>query len=493
MLIGSVYGMQITNESPAFEHLQKLSEAYFFDPSNHDGFLDFVHRGDEPLLTISEDDLIGDSADEITRKSPEEIVRVLNLNYYDTKGGIDTDKQTSDRSIDTRGEGEESIDSDLVFETDFAAQQVIIAHKVMIEEQRGELNIRLPNSYLQLVPGDVVIFRNDRLRVNEVNIESGEQQYKLVYDRQSAYQSPFTGVDSVLPPLPVSHVPGPTTIQFIDSHILASGDDTQLGYYVAISGENPAWRGATVELSLDGGQTYIESRTRTVPQIMGELITPLSSHKRAYPDPVNTCQVRLITPNAALENRTLAEMLNRQNRAIIGNEIVSFGDATETSEGVWEIGYFLRGRLGTEIPAEHPAGTRFVMLNRGALEYVATDAFNLGEDLTFRAASLGSDTQTTITETFTGQSQTSRAPGYLRARRDDGDLVISWIGTGNHGGRNAVSHSQYFTGFRVDVGGSITDTTDETVTVTDPGSPTTIRVYQLNSFTGPGPAAEITV
>lgn len=493
LLDGYVWGMQITNESPAFEHIQKLAEAYFFDPVNHDGILDFVHRGGEPILIINEDDLIGDSADEITRKSPEETVRVLNLNYYDSAGGIDTDKQTSDRSIDTRGEGEESIDTDLVLETDFAARQVVIAHKVMIEEQRGDHNITLPNNYLKLTPADVVIFRNDRMRVDEANIGEGEQQYKLVYDRQSAYESPVVGIAPVPPPPPVSHVPGPTTIQFIDTHILASGDDTQLGYYMAISGERDAWRGAVVELSLDGGQTYIESRTRTAEQIMGELITPLPSHKRAYPDPVNTCQVQIDTTGVSLEAGTLAEMLNRQNRALIGNEIVNFGEADEISPGVWEISYFLRGRLGTEIPAQHPAGTRFVMLNRSLLEYIPTEAFNIGQQLTFRATSLGSDTQTTITETWTAQSQTERAPGQLRAHRHDGNLIIEWAGIGNHGGRNAVMHSQYFTGYRVDVGGSVTDTQDEILSVADPGSPTTIRVYQLNSFTGQGEAAEITV
>ncbi|WKT59096.1 phage tail protein [Microbulbifer thermotolerans] len=493
LLDGYVWGMQITNEQAAYEHLQTLADAYFFDISNRGGVVTFVPRGGEPVREISEDDLIGDSADEVTRKSPEEIVRVLNLNYYDLDGGIDTDKQTSDRSIDTRGEGEETVNSPLVLETDFAARQVAIAHKVMIEEQKGDLSITLPDSYLDLTPGDVVKFRDDRLRVDEVNIDVGKQQYKLVYDRKSAYQSQAFGIPPVPAPPPVSHVPGPTTIQFIDSHILSSGDDTQLGYYMAISGQSSAWRGAVVELSLDGGQSYIQSRTRTVSQIMGELITPLRSHKREIPDPVNTCQVQILTPNSMLENRTLAQMLNRQNRALIGNEIINFGEAEEVSPGVWEIGYFLRGRLGTEIPAEHPTGTRFVLLSRNYLEYIATDAYNIGQNLTFRATSIGSSTETTITETFTAQSQTERAPSQLRARRDDGNLIIEWFGVGNHGGRNAVLHSQYFTGYRVDVGGNITDTQSETLTVPDPGSPTTIRVHQINSITGPGPAAEITV
>jgi len=492
LLDGFVWGMQITNESPAFEHIQELAKAYFFDPTNHDGILSFIHRGAEPLLTISEDALIGDSADEVTRKSPEEIVRVLNLNYYDADGGIDTDKQTSDRSIDTRGEGEESIDTPLVLETSFAAQQVIIAHKVMIEEQRGEQDVTLPDNYLGLTPGDIVLFRNDRMRVTEVRIDDGQQQYKLVYDRKSAYSSNATGIAPVPPPDPVSHVPGPTTIQFIDAHILSDGDDPQLGYYMTIGGASEAWRGARVDVSIDGGQSYIDSRTRTTGAIMGELVTSLGTARQYVPDQINTVQVRIDTPGVSLEDRTLAEMLNRQNRALIGNEIVNFGSADEISPGVWEISYFLRGRLGSAVQT-HAPGTRFVMLARNFLEYIPTDLFNLGQPLTFRAISIGSDTETIITETFNGISQLETAPGYLRARRDGGNIIIDWIGTGRIGGRGSWQMGQHFTGYRVDVNGTTTDTSNNTLTVTDPGGSVTISVVQLNSFTGEGQPAEITI
>ncbi|WP_444909371.1 phage tail protein [Microbulbifer sp. TRSA005] len=139
-------GMQVSNEAPKFEHIQELAKAFFFDPVNCGDSLVFTPRGAEPVMTIDEKDLIGDSDDEKTRRSPEEIVRVLNLNYYDADGGIDTCKQTCDRSIDTRGEGEKNIETQLVLEADQAAQITVITYKVMIEEQRGEFEITLPDN-----------------------------------------------------------------------------------------------------------------------------------------------------------------------------------------------------------------------------------------------------------------------------------------------------------------------------------------------------------
>ncbi|WP_444931499.1 phage tail protein [Microbulbifer sp. SSSA002] len=491
LLEGYVQGMQITNESAAFEHIQTLAQAYFFDPVNRGGAVTFVPRGAEPVMEIDENDLIGDSDDEKTRRSPEEIVQVLNLNYYDSAGGIDTCKQTSDRSIDTRSEGEKNIETPLVLETDQAAQAVVIMHKVMIEEQRGEVEITLPSSYLSLTAGDVVLYQGDRYRIDEVNIDSGEQKYKLLHDRKSAYQSQALGVAPMAAPDPVPLVAGSTYIEFIDAPILSSGDDTQLGYYIAIAGSNSAWSGATVALSLDGGENYSGSDTTDVEAVMGELTTTLGTHKREIPDTHNRVQVQLYDDGDALEYRTLAQLLNRQNRALIGNEIVSFAEADEISPGVWEIGYLLRGRLGTGIEA-HPAGTRFVLLERNTLHYIPTERYNLEQTLTFRATSSGSAVETTTDGTFTGASHSEPAPTSLTAYRSGGQLTIEWVGVGYLGGRAAYDQSQFFSGYRVTINGDSTDTSATRLTIADPGT-ATIQVSQINSITGTGPAAEITV
>lgn len=492
-LDGFIWGMQITNETPAFEHLNMLSEAYFFDAANVSGVLDFNHRGSDPVLTIHEEDLIGDSADEVKRKSPEEIVRVLHLNYYDIDGGSDTNKQTSDRSIDTRGEGEESIDMPLIFDKDFAARQVVVAHKVMIEEQRGETKIKLPDTYLELTPGDVVLFRGDRMRVDKVNIDDGEQEYELIYDRKSAYDSQALGVSPIPDPPPVSLSPGATILHFIDSHVLASPDDTSLGYYIAVSGGSSAWRGASVELSIDGGENYTQSQIATDSAIMGELLTALPSARRAVPDTQHSIQVRIDTVGVDLESRSLKELLNRQNRAIVGNEIISFSEVDEVSPGVWDIRYLLRGRLGSDIPTIHAAGTRFVLLDRNYLAYVPAEQYSINQSLSFRATTLGTANQSEQDVILEGLSHRERMPSYLRARRSGGNIIVSWIGNGRFGGRSAIRQSQYFTGYRVNVNGAMTETQNSDLTVPNIAGSVNIAVSQINSITGAGQEAQMTL
>lgn len=487
-----VEGLQITNKEDAFKHLQLLAETYLFDPCSHDGVLDFVHRGGEPVMTINPDHVISDSNDTATRRSGQKLPKVLNLNYFDSIGGIDTDKQTSDRSGDARGEGEVNIDSPLVLNTEFAAELVAVRHKILIEEFKGDIKLKLPETYIELTVGDIVIYNNDRLRVDEVSIDDGEQEYTLIYDRKSAYQAKAFGLPPAAPSVPVLIDPGVTTIEFIDCHTLVSGDDQQLGFYVAIAGASPAWRGARVELSIDGGQTYVMSRTSSVSAIIGELAEVVPAARVEVPDNTSTITVQLTTYGAQLEDRSFSDLLNRQNRAIIGDEIINFENADEVSPGVWELTGLLRGRLGTAA-GTHAVGERFVLLQRNYIDYVATDLFNLGQPLTFRATTLGSGDETIINQTFNGLSQTERAPSQLTARREGGSIYISWVGTGRIGGRGSVQMGQYFTGYRFYINGTPTDTTDNNVVVVDPGGSVTIAVHQINSLTGEGPAAEITL
>src|SRR5699024_12061620 len=66
------------------------------------------------------------------------------------------------------------------------------------------------------------------------------------------------------------------------------------------------------------------------------------------------------TPNALLENTTLAGMMNRRNRALIGDEIVNFAETDEVTPGSWELSHWLRGRKGTDTES-HAIGERFVL------------------------------------------------------------------------------------------------------------------------------------
>ena len=448
----SVDGFSLDNSHPAFTGIEQLARIFMFDPVNVDGSIVLVPRGGESIATITRDDLIDDGREISKRERRDSISvpRVLHLEYYDVDGGLNPDKQTSDRSLDARSKSEVKMQTTVMLRPADAARAGVISHKVGIEEQRGSYEFALPDSWIWLTVGDVITLDGERLRIDEIEIDDGFQRYVCHFDRASAYQSTVDGVPPDAPSDPPSLIIGDTRLEFIDSHILRDADD-RLGYYVAIAGTNDNWNGALVELSTDGGANYNDSMMGQAESIMGDLLTSLPIHARAYPDYTNTIQVELLRTDMDLQETDLAGMMNRANLAIIGDELINFESADEVSPGVWELSGFLRGRKGSPIESHEP-GTRFVLLNRQELFFIDAELYQLGQELTFRATSVGGTNQDVQTVTFTGQSQTERQPAYLTASRDGSNIVIDWQGVGRLGGGVNVGMGKDHTLFALEAG-----------------------------------------
>lgn len=511
-----VRGFAVTNQYPASEALRALAQIYFFDPTNYDGQLHFVTRGQNTVLTVIEDEMLDDDQDieQSKRADSIQIPRVLHLNYHDIRGGIAPDKQTSERSGDRRATGEVSLQTAVLMTSDEAATVVHINHKVMIENQKGELRFSLSDKHIRLTPADNIFVqwqgRTERVRIIRVDVFDGYQEYTCLRDRQSAYSLTNLNIEGI-PPAPQTPPPssivGPTLIAPLDIQLMRDADDNLgVGIYIAVSGIFPAWNGCLIELSYDGGQNYVESGESRISAIMGELLTPLGNHPQAYPDEHNTCSVRIDTPNAELFDTTLTGLLNRENLAAVGTledgfELINFGDAEETTEGEWTIGYLLRGRKGTK-PRAHAPGERFVLLERGFVSFQVGSITDIGRTLTFRATSFGTspETGTVVSLVFRGNTQVERRVGYLSARRIDASNVhVTWQGVGRLGGGANVAQGARFAGYRVVFDDGDTeleiDTQNQEITqdISSLSSPVQIRVYQLNDLTGEGPAAEVTI
>lgn len=503
-LEGFVRGFTVINSYPCSAALQALSQIYLFDEASIDGKVTFFHRGHNSVATIVEEEMLDDEneIEQTKRGDPISVPRVMNLNYHDIAGGISTDKQTSERAGDRRAIGEVQLQTAVILTSDEAAQAVRINHKVMVEDLRGEIKFCLPDKWIGLTPGDITVVqwqgRSERVRLTSVAVQDGFQEYMALRDRQSAYQSNVEGIPAAPILVPPSNVVGPTLIQPLDIHILRDVDDGMgLSFYVAVAGIGDAWTGALIELSYDGGANYVDSETTSISSTMGELLATLPDHPAEFPDEINTLRVRIDTPDAELQSADLEALLNRANLAIVGDEIIQFGNAEEVDPGEWELSYLIRGRKGTDA-IEHPVGARFVLLD--AFTPIPASITDIGRTMTFRATSFGtpSDSGTVLSMVYVGRSQTEREVGYLAAHRDGSNAVVSWQGVGRLGSGASAVHGARFAGYRVTfddgiLAAVVVDTALETLTqdVSALGAPLTISVVQLNDLTGAGPSTEV--
>lgn len=506
-LDADVRGFVITNAYPAYAALQALSQIFLFDPSNYDGVIHFIPRGGNSVGAITEDNMLDDDEqiEQEKRADSISIPRVLNLNYYDVDGGLSTDKQTSERADDRRSIADMSIQTTVLMNADEAARAIHINHKVLIEDQKGELHFSLPDSFLSLTAANPIIVqyqgRSQRARISQCNICDGYQEYICIRDRQSAYTSNVEGIPAAPQTPPPSGVIGQTLIELLDIPTLRDVDDSiGLGYYVALTGLLPAWNGALVELSYDAGANYIDSGSSSTQALLGETVSQLADHPQAYPDSVHSVVIRIDTPDGELEETDLTGLLNGQNLAIIGDELIQFANAEQDTSGNWTLSYLLRGRKDSD-PVHHSSGERFVLLDRPSLAFVPANITDIGRVLTFRATSFGTsvDSGTVVSMTYVGRSQTERHASYLMAHLAGDDAIITWQGVGRLGSGAHSAQGAYFIGYRVVItDGSITDTIDtlaETLThdISAFSAPITVSVAQRNQLTGAGPSIEVTL
>lgn len=503
----NTWGITVINQYPMYTVLQSLGQVFMFDGANIDGEIKFVLRGADTVASITADDFVDDQDMEYETSQRQDSIavpRTLHLNYFDVAGGLATEVQSSERSGDRRSVGEQSLTSAVIMDADQAAQMVVIQHKVGIEELRGELRFSLSDEFIRLTVSDPIFLPWDgsthRVRITKCRIMDGLQQYIAVHDRQSSYTSDVEGIPASPQTPPPSSIVGPALLEPLDIHILRDADDA-LGLigYVAVSGILPAWQGARVEISYDGGVTYVEETSITSASVMGTLSSVLADHPQAYPDEINSFTVNIEAEDPEIEETDLVGMFNGNNLAIVGDELIQFANADETSEGTWEFSYLLRGRHGSTTDA-HSIDERFVLLQRSNLIAVPANLTDIGRTITFRATSFGAsvDDATVVSITYTGKSQTEREASYLMTGRDVDTLTVTWIGVGRLGAGAQSAHGQRFNGYRVTFSDGVnTDIVVETTSteivqdVSALNSPCTVTLEQLNSLTGAGPSIEV--
>jgi Putative phage tail protein len=504
-------GYTITNAYAASACIASLSQIFLFDPSNYDGIVHFPIRGADAVATLSEDDFVitddsndtGDPESQTTRSDDITIPARLNLNYFDVSGGLATSLQISERDGDPRATGSQDLQTVVVMNADEAKRVVKINHMVMVEDQKAQFEFILSDKWLALTCADNVFVQYNgrvrRIRMTQIDLNNGMQSYTALQDRQSAYMSNVQGYPAYVPSPPPDLITGATVIEPLDIHIIRDQDDS-LGCYIAVSGILKGWVGAQIDVSLDGGATYFDSFQATTSAVIGTLGSALGDHPIDYPDTINSCEVDIEYPNSQLTSVDPTQLYNRANLAIIGNEVINFADAEETShQGTYILSTFLRGRNGTDAVA-HSTGERFVLLDRNSLYYLPAQLSYLGMAITLRATSLNGDPDTditTVTFTYTGQSQTEYAPSYLMARRDSSNAIISWQNVGKLGAGAHTAPGAYFSGYTIVLtDGTRTQTfqqltTGLTVDISLYSGPITCTVQQMNQLTGAGPAATV--
>lgn len=365
-----VEGYLIGSQMSGRAAIETLMPIYFFDAVESDNIVKFVKRGGEPVATIDVDELAAMSETggdppppfETVRGADAELPAIVTIVYLNP----DADYQNSTQSQRRQTGGSRSpvtLEVPVVL-NDSKAKQVVDALTFHPWLERNRRSFKTTRKYLALEPTDVVKVAGLELRITQKN-EGADGVIK--FDALPALSSIFSqpsvpGTSSGFVPPVVARSQG-TQLELLDIPLVK--DDDLEGFYVAMAGEvSPSWRGAALFKSSDGGATYTQIARSTTPDVMGTCSNTLGDFLGGdIFDEINSLTVVIGPGGGTLTGSNELGVLNGANKALSGNEIIQYRDATLIDVDTYILTGLLRGRRGTEWAiGTHGPDERFIVL-----------------------------------------------------------------------------------------------------------------------------------
>jgi hypothetical protein len=304
-----------------------------------------------------------------------------------------------------------------------------LAARLLSRGQASRLTraLSLPWRDLGLTPGMLVRLEgaDDVWRIREVRFENFVMALSL--ERLTASTGRAVRADGGRALQFSDMAAGATTLQFLELPGLGGGVPAVPALYMAGAGASAGWRRAGFELSTDNGASYSSAGMIPTPTVMGTTVDALRAGPTMIWDQNSYIDVVLLGSHMWLESKGDLAVLQGANLALVGDELVQFGQAEAFGPRQFRLTRLLRGRRGTEwATAEHSAGERFVLLDTPALAAVQASVGMIGQTLQARPTGPfdgGADSQALMVK---GTSLQPLAPVHVRMRQEGGDIVITW-------------------------------------------------------------------
>lgn len=433
-----VNGYVIAQQADGRSCLEPLMMAYFCDAVESGPVIKYVNRGSPPSETIDIDQLGAYSENEdppalvtVVRAQESDLPRTINVSYFDINADYQVSTQLAKREV-VRSTLDTSIAFALVLS---ATEGKAVADRMMYDSwaKRRRLSFSLPRKYAYLEPTDVIIVNGYTVVITQRDESvNGVLRFDSVATRsqifgQSGAAGTAIGSGGFVPPSPPVHQL--TQLLLLDLPLIQDSD-FPVGHYAAMAGaSNDTWGSANLYKSVDGGTTYVSLLTDSVADVIGTASTVLADFQGGNIfDQINTVTVVIGAGGGTLTSTSQLGVLNGQNMASLGDEIIQFTTATLIATSTYTLSGLLRGRRGTEwAQGLHGASEDFVMLPTST--NVDAVVAEIGLSRKYKAVTAGDILADATAVDFTNNAIAARpfAPVLLGGGRDDvGNVYLHW-------------------------------------------------------------------
>jgi len=203
-------------------------------------------------------------------------------------------------------------------------------------------------------------------------------------------------------------------------------DEAQL--FAAAAGDS-GWRNAELFTVADDGSINEPIATIASPSVLGIVDNELAPSSATIVDRRNHLDVSLHNSQMTLHHADEEQMLNGANIALIGQEILQFGEAWPLGNNRFRLTRLIRGIGGTEGEIGfHSAGENFLQLNLENLTAINSHHYAIFHAATFGAVGRGDESPTFASIQQPGLALKPWSPVHSSIRFDpSGDLHLHWV------------------------------------------------------------------
>jgi hypothetical protein len=286
--------------------------------------------------------------------------------------------------------------------------------------RRDRLTLRLPPRYLGLEPGN-------RL---EILLNSGRWCVEKCT------------IDGLVVVAELLHAGAPTSVILADSGRITANPDTAAGVLsvalinvggvlqqsstdptllLAASAPNPGWKRRSVQVTIPGQTVVTQSAGRK--SVLGRALTILAPGEPYLIDTINSVDIELIDASQWLTSCDDDALSAGTNLAVVGSELIQFGQASPLAQGHFRLSRLLRGRGGTEwARSNHTADDVFCVIEPGTVQPLALPASSIGALVTASAQGGPSASMLVSVDPLRPPSPVNLAA----AIQSTGDLAVNW-------------------------------------------------------------------
>jgi hypothetical protein len=208
----------------------------------------------------------------------------------------------------------------------------------------------------------------------------------------------------------------------------ALGDAPEFAPKLLVAASNEGkWKPVPIELRL--GSELIVRLALNRRAVLGATTTALDARSPMILDELSSVTVRLVNSGQVLLNADSDAMMAGANLAMIGEELIQFGQAEQLEAGLFRLSRLLRGRRGTEWASlTHGAGEWFCLFNPAELAPIDLAPGAAGAVLS--AISHGVADSAPLPEArrlSSGESTRPLSICHLRTWRYGSSIQLSWV------------------------------------------------------------------